>query len=109
MNIPKPDFCRNCINFVERRDIEGFAACLRNHKPRIACQDFKPNEDSPKFVKEYAGFCLYCDNLVIVDGFAACLRNHKPRIACQDFKDSISIIMKETSVKRVRVAENLLS
>ena len=34
---PRPGFCRNDLNFVERRDIEGFAACVRNHKPRVAC------------------------------------------------------------------------
>jgi hypothetical protein len=109
MNIPKPDFCRYCINFVERRDIEGFAACVRNHRPRVACQDFKPSIDSPSFVKEYAGFCLYCDNLVIMDGFAACVRNHKPRVACQDFKDSILMLTRETGMKRMRIAEKLLS
>jgi uncharacterized protein YbdZ (MbtH family) len=105
----KPEFCRDCINFVERRDLEGFAACIRNHRPRVACQDFTPIKDSPEFVKNYAGFCLYCDNLVIVDGFTVCARNHRPRIACQDFMDVVSTLMKRTSMKRVRIAEKLLS
>lgn len=56
---PEPNFCRNCINFVERRDIEGFAACVRNHRPRIACQDFRDSflslrkESSLKRVRVY--------------------------------------------------------
>lgn len=102
---PKPNFCRNCLNFVERRDIEGFAACVRNHRPKIACGDFKPKPDSPRFIRDYGGFCLYCENIVLVNGFTACVRGHRPRVACQDFRDAFSNLMKESSLKRVRVAE----
>jgi len=101
---PEPNFCRNCINFVERRDIEGFAACVRNHRPRIACDDFKPKSNSPSFAVTYGGFCLYCENLVVLDGFTVCVRNHRPRIACQDFRDSFLSLRKESSLKRVRVS-----
>ncbi|MEM2614986.1 MAG: hypothetical protein QXO15_12305 [Nitrososphaerota archaeon] len=104
---PKPEFCRNCLNFIERRDVEGFAACARNHRPRIACQDFKPKEDSPIFTKEYGGFCLYCENLTLINGFATCARNHRPRIACQDFKDGFLNLRKLCSVKRVKIADRL--
>ncbi|HID17049.1 TPA: hypothetical protein EYP26_02000 [Candidatus Bathyarchaeota archaeon] len=98
------NFCRNCLNFVERRDIEGFAACARNHKPRVACNDFKPRRDSPIFAKRGMGFCLYCENLVVVGDITACARNHRPRIACDDFKDAASILRKLASIRRLEIA-----
>jgi len=107
--LPFIEFCRNCRNFVERRDIEGFAACVRNHRPRIACDDFKPRSDVPESARKGLSFCLYCENLVIVKGFAACVRNHKPRIACDDFRGAVRTSRKEASTKRLSMASLLTS
>jgi len=107
--LPFIEFCRNCRNLVERRDMKGFAACVRNHRPRIACDDFKPRSDAPESAKRGLSFCLYCENLVIVKGFAACVRNHKPRIACEDFKNAVKISRKEASMRRMSVASLLTS
>jgi hypothetical protein len=96
-------FCRNCINFVERRDLEGFTACVRNHRPGIACEDFIAKEGAQRH-PESSDFCLYCRNLVIVGQKPACVRNHRPGIACEDFKDAFVELRKLASLRRLEVA-----
>jgi len=107
--MPLIESCRNCRNLVERRDIEGFAACIRNHRPGIACEDFRARPDAPEFVKRGLSFCLYCENLAISGGFAACARNHRPRIACEDFMDAVKTTRRTASMRRLMVAYLLTS
>ncbi|MEM2926069.1 MAG: hypothetical protein QXO94_01205 [Candidatus Bathyarchaeia archaeon] len=97
-------FCRNCINLIERRDMEGFVACVKNHRPGIACEDFTPVEGATSGLLDGMGFCLYCKNLTIVDQKAVCARNHRPGIACEDFRDAFRELKKLASIRRFEVA-----
>lgn len=99
------EFCKDCVNFVERRDIEGFAACVRGHTPRVSCDDFEPKPNVPSRVKEGGlGFCLYCENLSIINGVTVCSRSHQARIACDDFIDASDELRRLSSRRRLELA-----
>ncbi|MCX8170895.1 MAG: hypothetical protein N3E47_02825 [Candidatus Bathyarchaeota archaeon] len=79
--------CRDCANFEERRDIDGAVLCMKNHNPKIWCEDFEPKDGGVNKRRLYMMSCPECVNFEDNDGYPICARGHKPGVACEDFMD----------------------
>jgi hypothetical protein len=79
--------CRDCKNFEDRRDIDGYALCANNIGPYICCNEFKPIKDTLNENRLYNQFCLECANFEDVNSTPICAKNHTPRIECDMYKD----------------------
>ena len=79
-------FCRDCANFEDRRDIDGYALCAKNSGPYVCCEEFEPKHESINANRLYNRFCVECDNFEDIDGVALCAKNHTPGVACDGFK-----------------------
>lgn len=78
--------CRDCVNFEDRRCIEGVALCAMHHGPSVCCLEFKPRDKTIDTNNSYALFCLNCSNYENIDGVSICARDHRPGIACAAFR-----------------------
>ena len=79
-------FCRDCANFEDRRDIEGYALCAKNLGPYVCCEEFEPKHESINANRLYNRFCVECTNFEDVTSVPLCAKNHTPGIACDGFK-----------------------
>lgn len=82
-------FCRDCANFEDRRDIDGFVLCAKNIGPHVCCQEFEPKDESTNENRLYNRFCVECTNFDNATGFPLCAKNHTPGVACDGFKSKI--------------------
>ena len=78
-------FCRDCVNYEERRDIDGTALCRKKTGPNVCCEDFEPRDVNLNSNRLYHRFCAECINLEDVEGIPTCGRNHTPGVACEGF------------------------
>lgn len=78
-------FCRDCVNFEDRRDIDSIALCGLNAGPYVCCEEFLPKNPSMNESKLYRRFCSECANFEEVDRTSVCARNHTPGVACGQF------------------------
>ena len=94
--------CRDCINFEDRRDIDGYALCGKNRGPVVSCEDFNPKDDFVKETRLYEQFCLECTNLQLVDETPVCAENHNTGIACDEFQDWSEVLQVIQQKKRTK-------
>ncbi|MCS7120766.1 MAG: hypothetical protein RMJ07_05830 [Nitrososphaerota archaeon] len=80
-------FCRDCTNFEERRDIDGTTLCMKNHEPKVLCEDFAPRDCGVNKRRLYLMSCPECVNFEAINGYPLCAKGHKPGDACEDFID----------------------
>lgn len=86
-------FCLECVNFEDRREIEGVAVCAKGHRPGISCQDFM--DKSGKNTASKTRFCFECENFEDrreIEGVVVCARGHTPGTSCPDFRDRVTDI-----------------
>ncbi|MEM2110923.1 MAG: hypothetical protein QXX08_03485 [Candidatus Bathyarchaeia archaeon] len=76
-------FCRDCVNYEERRDMDGVALCKKKIGPYICCEDFELR--NPSADRLYNRFCAECVNFEDVEGISICGKNHIPSKACEYF------------------------
>jgi len=88
--------CSECYNIEDRRDIEGYALCLREHDPAVSCDDFNRSQNSTVDIR----FCSECKNFEgRENGLILCARKHRPRSACADFIDKNEALRKARNKK----------
>ena len=79
-------YCRDCVNFEERRDIDGVVLCARKIGPYASCDEFELREkDLPDGNKLYNRFCVECANFEFVNEIPICAKSHTPNVACVGF------------------------
>jgi hypothetical protein len=79
-------FCRDCVNFEERRDVDGNTLCRKNVGPYACCEDFETRNENKNPDRLYHKFCVECVNFEDVDTVPVCTKNHIRGTACQEFK-----------------------
>ncbi|MEM2961183.1 MAG: hypothetical protein QXU67_06220 [Candidatus Bathyarchaeia archaeon] len=97
-------FCRNCTNFEERRDIDGVVLCMKNHNPKVCCENFEPRESEVNNRRLYLISCPECVNYEDIDGNPICAKGHKRGVACEDFSDrfkKMNVIRQNNQIKAV--------
>jgi hypothetical protein len=100
-------FCRDCVNFEDRRDIDGVALCKMNVGPYVCCVEFKPRQESMNADRIYNRFCVECANFEDVDGISLCAKNHTPGVACDGFESrygKLNMVQENNRMKTVLVA-----
>jgi len=100
-------FCRDCVNFEDRRDIDGVALCKMNIGPHVCCVEFKPRQESINADRIYNRFCVECANFEDVDGITLCAKNHTPGVACAGFGsryEKLNMVQENNRMKTVLVA-----
>jgi len=78
--------CRDCVNFEERRDIDGVALCARKIGPYVCCDEFELKEkDLLNCNRLYNKFCVECANFEFINEVPICAKNHMPTVSCAGF------------------------
>jgi len=83
------EFCRDCANFEDRRDIDGVALCRKSRGPYVCCEEFELRDNDVNENRLYHRFCLECANFENVNGTSVCAKNHNPGVACEEFTERL--------------------
>jgi len=88
----KTRVCLECINFEDRKEIDGAVLCAKGHKPGVNCPEFHDKSEGLREAASKTRFCLECINFEDrkeIDGTVLCARGHSPGVNCLDFQDRI--------------------
>ena len=99
------DFCRDCANLEDRRDIDSVAMCGKNHGPYITCEDFELKDAHKNEGRLYYNYCPECVNFEDINDTPICAKNHTPGVACDDFSDNF---LEKSGVKQNNLMKTTL-
>ncbi len=108
----KTRFCRDCLNFEDRREIDGTVLCTENMRPFICCEEFQPKYAETNLNGSRDRFCFKCISFENINDIVLCSKNHQPEVACKGFRstfEKFKATRRNTRLKNVSTSHTMNS